>query len=50
MAREIEALAWWDWEFLDIRRAQPDFRNLDLASFIEKYKGKGTCRKSKTSA
>jgi hypothetical protein len=38
VADELIALAWWDWEHDRLRTALPDFRNLPVESFIEKYR------------
>jgi phosphonate metabolism protein (transferase hexapeptide repeat family) len=37
-AAGLEALAWWDWEHDRLRDALVDFRNLDAASFVAKYR------------
>ncbi len=38
VADELIALAWWDWGHERLRTALPDFRNLPVESFIEKYR------------
>lgn len=35
---ELTALAWWDWEHDRLRTALPDFRNLPVEHFIDKYR------------
>jgi len=30
-------LAWWDWDHAALRRALPDFRNLAIEDFLDKY-------------
>jgi len=30
-------LAWWDWDHERLRAALPDFRDLSIAAFLEKY-------------
>lgn len=37
IADELMTLAWWNWEHDRLRAALPDFRNLPVESFIEKY-------------
>ncbi|AMK10205.1 acetyltransferase [Pseudodesulfovibrio indicus] len=34
-------LAWWDWPHHRLRRALPDFRDLDIEAFLNKYEGAG---------
>jgi len=38
VADELTAMAWWDWSHDRLRTALPDFRNLSVESFIEKYR------------
>ena len=38
IAEELIALAWWDWEHDRLRTALPDFRNLPVEHFIDKYR------------
>jgi phosphonate metabolism protein (transferase hexapeptide repeat family) len=37
IAGRLAELAWWDWDHETLRRALPDFRQLDVESFLEKY-------------
>jgi phosphonate metabolism protein (transferase hexapeptide repeat family) len=37
IADRLLRLAWWDWDHETIRRALPDFRNLDIEDFLDKY-------------
>ena len=39
IARRLETLAWWDWDHERLRAALPDFRNLTIEAFLEKYEG-----------
>lgn len=34
---KLQALAWWDWEHDRLQAAMPDFRNLHIYAFVEKY-------------
>jgi len=36
-AERLQQLAWWDWSHEQLRKALPDFRNLPIESFLEKY-------------
>lgn len=36
-AERLEALAWWDWDHERLRKALPDFRNLSVDDFLERY-------------
>ena len=36
-AARLVALAWWDWPHDRLRVALPDFRNLDVEDFLDKY-------------
>ena len=36
-AERLEALAWWDWDHERLRQALPDFRNLSVDAFLERY-------------
>ena len=38
-AARLVALAWWDWPHDRLRVALPDFRNLDVEDFLDKYEG-----------
>lgn len=38
IADDLMALAWWDWEHDRLRTALPDFRNLPVEDFVEKYR------------
>lgn len=35
---DLDALAWWDWSNEQLEQALPDFRALDAADFIAKYR------------
>jgi phosphonate metabolism protein (transferase hexapeptide repeat family) len=37
VAATLERLSWWDWQHERLHAALDDFRQLDVASFIEKY-------------
>ena len=37
LAERLQALAWWDWQHDQLRRALPDFRSLSAEAFAEKY-------------
>jgi phosphonate metabolism protein (transferase hexapeptide repeat family) len=39
IADRLTELAWWDWDHETLRTALPDFRNLDVETFVEKYQG-----------
>ncbi|MEN3794083.1 DapH/DapD/GlmU-related protein [Fulvimarina sp. MAC3] len=39
VAEEMEALSWWNWPHEQLHRALADFRTLDAAAFVEKYRG-----------
>lgn len=39
IAERLMALAWWDWEHQQLRRALPDFRSLPVEAFLETYGG-----------
>ncbi|GAB5429265.1 MAG: chloramphenicol acetyltransferase [Devosia indica] len=39
VASRLDALAWWDWDHEQLHRALPDFRNLGIEAFLEKYEG-----------
>ncbi len=32
-------LAWWDWDHDRLRAALPDFRQLPIEAFLDKYAG-----------
>ncbi|NVN85278.1 MAG: chloramphenicol acetyltransferase [Rhodopseudomonas sp.] len=36
-ADRLAALGWWDWDHETLRMALPDFRNLDIDEFLDKY-------------
>ncbi|NGX96212.1 MAG: chloramphenicol acetyltransferase, partial [Candidatus Afipia apatlaquensis] len=38
IADELMTLAWWDWDHERLRTALPDFRNLPVEAFVEKYR------------
>jgi phosphonate metabolism protein (transferase hexapeptide repeat family) len=37
VARRLQRLAWWDWDHDRLRAALPDFRQLPIEAFLEKY-------------
>jgi phosphonate metabolism protein (transferase hexapeptide repeat family) len=37
IADRLVALQWWDWDHEQLRLALPDFRNLDIEAFLDKY-------------
>jgi hypothetical protein len=37
IAERLMELRWWDWHHETLRRALPDFRNLGVEAFLEKY-------------
>ena len=37
IAKRLLALAWWDWSHEKLGQAVPDFRNLSIDAFLEKY-------------
>jgi phosphonate metabolism protein (transferase hexapeptide repeat family) len=39
IGERLVALAWWDWDHESLRAALPDFRNLAIEAFLEKYEG-----------
>lgn len=39
IATRLQALGWWDWTHAQLRVALPDFRNLPIEAFLEKYEG-----------
>lgn len=39
IADRLQALAWWDWDHEALRTALPDFRQLSIEAFLEKYEG-----------
>jgi phosphonate metabolism protein (transferase hexapeptide repeat family) len=39
VASRLDALKWWDWDHEQLHRALPDFRNLGIEAFLEKYEG-----------
>jgi hypothetical protein len=36
-SNRLVTLAWWDWDHAALRSALPDFRNLSIEAFLEKY-------------
>lgn len=48
IADDLMTLAWWDWDHDRLRAALPDFRNLPVEDFTEKYRysasGNGTLK------
>lgn len=39
VASRLDALNWWDRDHEQLHRALPDFRNLGIEAFLEKYEG-----------
>jgi phosphonate metabolism protein (transferase hexapeptide repeat family) len=39
VAERLQALSWWDWSHDQLRAALPDFRQLSVEAFLEKYSG-----------
>ncbi|MEL6217832.1 MAG: chloramphenicol acetyltransferase [Pseudomonadota bacterium] len=39
VTERLIALAWWDWDHARLRAALPDFRELAVEAFLEKYGG-----------
>ncbi|MFG1227861.1 LbetaH domain-containing protein [Xanthobacter wiegelii] len=39
IAARLQAGGWWDWTHAQLRAALPDFRNLPIEAFLEKYEG-----------
>lgn len=39
IADRLLTLAWWDWSHERLHAALPDFRNLPIEAFLEKYEG-----------
>jgi phosphonate metabolism protein (transferase hexapeptide repeat family) len=37
VAQRLTRLAWWDWSHAELHEALPDFRNLPVESFLDKY-------------
>ena len=37
VAQRLQRLAWWDWDHDRLRAALPDFRQLSIEAFLEKY-------------
>src|SRR5262249_41289930 len=37
VARRLQRLAWWDWDHDRLRAALPDFRQLSIEAFLDKY-------------
>jgi phosphonate metabolism protein (transferase hexapeptide repeat family) len=37
VADRLMTLSWWDWTHDMLRAALPDFRNLDIEAFLDKY-------------
>ena len=37
IAERLVALEWWNWDHESLRLALPDFRNLDIEAFLDKY-------------
>ncbi len=37
ITERLEALAWWEWNHARLGQALPDFRNLEIEAFLEKY-------------
>jgi phosphonate metabolism protein (transferase hexapeptide repeat family) len=49
IARRLQRLAWWDWDHDRLRAALPDFRQLSIEDFLEKYAPTSIQRSSKAS-
>jgi len=50
IAGRLAQLAWWDWDHETLRRALPDFRKLDIESFLSTYESLASSPTSKRSA
>jgi phosphonate metabolism protein (transferase hexapeptide repeat family) len=50
IADRLTDLAWWDWSHDALRTALPDFRKLDIESFLDKYEAASTLPHSRRSA
>jgi hypothetical protein len=50
IADRLTDLAWWDWSHEALRTALPDFRKLDIESFLDKYEAASTLPHSRRSA
>jgi serine acetyltransferase len=37
VASRLDSLKWWDWSHEQLRRALPDFRQLGIEAFLDKY-------------
>src|SRR5665213_2824068 len=44
IAGRLMELQWWDWDHQTLRRALPDFRNLSVEAFLEKYQAAADSR------
>jgi hypothetical protein len=49
VARRLQHLSWWDWDHDRLRAALPDFRQLSIEDFLEKYAPTSIQRSSKAS-
>jgi hypothetical protein len=49
-ADRLAALGWWDWDHDTLRIALPDFRNLAIDEFLDKYAGHRTTADSQAPA
>jgi phosphonate metabolism protein (transferase hexapeptide repeat family) len=47
VAHRLQRLAWWDWDHDRLRAALPDFRQLSIEAFLEKYELTSVQRGSK---
>jgi len=47
VAQRLHQLAWWDWDHDRLRTALPDFRQLSIEAFLEKYELTSVQRDSK---
>jgi phosphonate metabolism protein (transferase hexapeptide repeat family) len=47
VAQRLHRLAWWDWDHDRLRAALPDFRQLSIEAFLEKYELTSVQRGSK---
>lgn len=40
--QRLQKLAWWDWSHEQLRKALPDFRELAIEVFLDRYEGSAT--------
>jgi len=48
IADRLAALAWWNWDRGQLREALPDFRKLDIESFLAKYEARARSETGRT--